>query len=179
MEINELTRSLVRVEDLIKGGENAGALNCLWISQNHALSATKLISDQSKVMTEQALKIKELTERLGYWQKRAESAEAEIKGLDDQDVFKWERTDKNFSTTDPEVAFRWINQGLPTIELYARRVPAKSVPDGFALVPIEPTTAMLDAGVAMALQVSVSGEGGWSKYLSGLWQQMLSAAKGE
>lgn len=76
-EMNELTRSLVRVEEMIKGKLYSGALSCICISQNHALSATKLISDQSKVMTEQALKIKELTERMAYWQKRAEYAERE------------------------------------------------------------------------------------------------------
>lgn len=131
-EMNELTRSLVRVEDLIKNGENAGALNCLWISQNHAISAVKLISDQSKAMTEQALKIKELTERMEYWQKRAESAEADIKELDEQEPV---------AIIGDTYGLFWIgNEAIaPIIErnnlkvgdkLYARPVPAKSVPDG-------------------------------------------------
>lgn len=42
--------------------------------------------------------------------------------------------------------------------------------EGF--VPNEPTEAMVDAGVAMALQVSVHGEGGWSNYVRGLYKQM-------
>jgi hypothetical protein len=49
--------------------------------------------------------------------------------------------------------------------------------DGFVLVPVEPTEAMLDAAVAMALQVSVSGQGGWTKYVAGLYAQMLAAAQ--
>lgn len=43
-------------------------------------------------------------------------------------------------------------------------------------VPVEPTEKMIDAGVAMALQVSVHGYGGWSKYVRALYQQMLSHA---
>lgn len=61
--------------------------------------------------------------------------------------------------------------------IYAHSIPAQSaaIPEGYCLAPKEPTASMLDAGVAMALQVSVHGEGGWSKYLSGLYRQMLSA----
>ena len=54
---------------------------------------------------------------------------------------------------------------------------AKREADGFVLVPVEPTEAMLDAAVAMALQVSVSGQGGWTKYAAGLYAQMLAAAQ--
>lgn len=54
--------------------------------------------------------------------------------------------------------------------------PAQAIPEGYTLAPVEPTPEMLDAGVAMALQVSVHGEGGWSKYLAGLYKQMLSAS---
>ena len=53
---------------------------------------------------------------------------------------------------------------------------AAAIPAGYVLAPTDPTRTMLDAGVAMALQVSVHGEGGWSKYLTGLYKQMLSAA---
>lgn len=52
----------------------------------------------------------------------------------------------------------------------------KLVAAGFQIVPIEPTPSMLDAGVAMALQVSVHGQGGWSKYIAALYAQLLSAA---
>lgn len=51
-----------------------------------------------------------------------------------------------------------------------------AAPGGWKLVPIEPTSAMLDAGVAMALQVSVHGQGGWSKYIAALYAQLLKAA---
>jgi hypothetical protein len=40
----------------------------------------------------------------------------------------------------------------------------------------EPTPAMLDTFVSRALQVSVSGEGGWTQYAIGQWQQMIDAA---
>lgn len=64
----------------------------------------------------------------------------------------------------------------PVRALYAHQLPTKAIPEGYQLAPIEPTESMLDAGVAMALQVSVQGEGGWSKYLRGLYKQMLSAS---
>lgn len=50
------------------------------------------------------------------------------------------------------------------------------IAEGYTVAPFEPTHKMLDAGVAMALQVSVSGEGGWSKYIRGLYRQMISAS---
>jgi len=59
---------------------------------------------------------------------------------------------------------------------YAHPLPAQAIPEGWQLVPVEPAASMIDAGVAMALQVSVHGEGGWSKYLRGLYKQMLSAS---
>lgn len=61
-------------------------------------------------------------------------------------------------------------------EMYCRPLPAQAIPEGWQLVPVEPAASMIDAGVAMALQVSVHGEGGWSKYLSGLYKQMLYAS---
>ena len=62
-------------------------------------------------------------------------------------------------------------------KLYLKPQPAQAaIPNGYCLAPKEPTASMLDAGVAMALQVSVHGEGGWSKYLRGLYKQMLSAS---
>ena len=61
--------------------------------------------------------------------------------------------------------------------LYSAPQPEQAaIPYGYCLAPKEPTASMLDAGVAMALQVSVHGEGGWSKYLLGLYKQMLSAS---
>jgi hypothetical protein len=40
----------------------------------------------------------------------------------------------------------------------------------------EPSEAMLDCGVAFALQVSVSGMGGWSKYVAEKHRAMIDAA---
>ena len=39
----------------------------------------------------------------------------------------------------------------------------------------EPTPIMLDAGVAYALNVSISGAGGWSAYIRAKHQHMLDA----
>lgn len=43
-------------------------------------------------------------------------------------------------------------------------------------MPGEPSDKMLDAGVAMALQVSVHGEGGWSRYIAALYRQLIANA---
>jgi len=43
----------------------------------------------------------------------------------------------------------------------------------------EPTDAMIDAGVAMALQALVHGQGGWSAYIADLHRQMIDAALNE
>lgn len=69
-----------------------------------------------------------------------------------------------------------FKDNLPKGNFYAHPRPAQAIPEGYTLAPVEPTPEMLDAGVAMALQVSVHGEGGWSKYLAGLYKQMLSAS---
>lgn len=40
----------------------------------------------------------------------------------------------------------------------------------------EPSEAMLDCGVAFALQASVAGFGGWTKYITAKHQAMIDAA---
>jgi len=54
--------------------------------------------------------------------------------------------------------------------------PLYAIPSTHRVVPAEPSAAMIDAGVAMALQISVEGEGGWSKYIEALYKQLISAA---
>lgn len=73
---------------------------------------------------------------------------------------------------------RWVSGGfICTVKqgdpIYARPLPA--LPDGYATAPLEPTDAMIDAGVALALQVSVHGQDGWGKYITGLYKQMIAA----
>lgn len=46
----------------------------------------------------------------------------------------------------------------------------------FAVVPIEPTPAMLDVAVSHALMVSLSGDYNWSAYMRDVWLRMVSAA---
>lgn len=57
----------------------------------------------------------------------------------------------------------------------ARATP--KVPEGMAIVPVEPTEEMLKAGVSVALSTSIHGQGGWNGYLLKLYAAMLSAAK--
>ena len=55
-------------------------------------------------------------------------------------------------------------------------LPALSCPDGFRLVPVEPTAEMLDRAVAFALNVTLSGEYNWSAYMRDVWRTMLAAS---
>jgi hypothetical protein len=103
-EMNELNRSLDRVEELMHAKQYSGALTCLGISQNHALTAVKFIKDQAALLTKQQLEyislfgelqaaleekavlVKDVEiqkERADMQYKRAVSAEAEIKELDE------------------------------------------------------------------------------------------------
>ena len=51
------------------------------------------------------------------------------------------------------------------------------IPEGFALVPIEPTDAQLDRAVAFALNVKLSKEYTWSKYATDFYRGMITAYK--
>jgi len=44
------------------------------------------------------------------------------------------------------------------------------------LLPETPTQAMIDAAVAFALNVTVSGQNGWSHYMRDLYETMAKAA---
>lgn len=50
---------------------------------------------------------------------------------------------------------------------------------GFAIVPVEPTEAMVDRFVSRALQVTISDEGSWSNYARNQYKAMLKAAQKE
>lgn len=54
--------------------------------------------------------------------------------------------------------------------------PAPVVPEGYAVVPVEPTPAMLDVAVSHALMVSLSGDYNWSAYMRDVWLRMVAAA---
>lgn len=54
--------------------------------------------------------------------------------------------------------------------------PSAAAPEGFALVPITPSDAMLDRAVAFALNVSVRSDYNWTAYMRDVWARMLSAA---
>lgn len=44
------------------------------------------------------------------------------------------------------------------------------------LVPIEPTTAMLDVAVSHALMVKLSSGYNWTQYMTDVWARMVGAA---
>ena len=48
-------------------------------------------------------------------------------------------------------------------------------PEGYKLVPIEPSNEMLERAVAFALNVQLSGNYGWTQYMLDLWATMLVA----
>jgi len=51
-----------------------------------------------------------------------------------------------------------------------------AIQEAHAIVPIEPTEAMVDRFVSRALCVSVEGEGGWSKYAQEQYKAMIEAS---
>ena len=81
--MSELLSALNRAETLINQGEKQGAINILWVAIDHAKAAEQLLAAQTKSMTEAHLKIKELTERLSYWERRARSYESRLIELGD------------------------------------------------------------------------------------------------
>ena len=50
---------------------------------------------------------------------------------------------------------------------------ARQVSHDNVIAPIIPTAKMLDVAVSYALNVSVHGEGGWSKYMANIYQRMI------
>lgn len=52
-----------------------------------------------------------------------------------------------------------------------------ALPETHVVAPREPSIAMVDAGVAMAMQVSASAPGGWSEYVRALYKQMINEIK--
>lgn len=59
----------------------------------------------------------------------------------------------------------------------ARAAMTLAIPEGYALVPVEPTPEMLDCAVSFALNVSLSGEYNWSAYMRDVWLRMTAAAQ--
>ena len=51
-----------------------------------------------------------------------------------------------------------------------------AVPDGWKLVPVEPTVGMLDIAVSHALAVSLSRDYDWSAYMRDVWMRMVEAS---
>jgi hypothetical protein len=62
-------------------------------------------------------------------------------------------------------------------EYIVTSTPQPVVPEGYVLVPMEPTPEMLSAGIDVALWSSVHGRGGWNNYIDALYKAMLSAGK--
>ena len=53
----------------------------------------------------------------------------------------------------------------------------QQLPEGYVLAPVEPTEAMLDAGVAVAFAASVHGKKGWNNYMKALYRAFIAAAQ--
>lgn len=53
----------------------------------------------------------------------------------------------------------------------------QQLPEGYVLVPVEPTEAMIDMGVALAFSASVHGKGGWNHYMKALYRAFIAAAQ--
>jgi hypothetical protein len=73
----------------------------------------------------------------------------------------------------PEARKKDEAMGWRFTPLYAAPQPA--IPEGYALVPVEPTPEMLDRGVAFALNVTLSGDYTWSDYIADMYRHMLAA----
>jgi hypothetical protein len=145
--------------------------------------------------------IKQLIQKL----KAAEAENFELRQQLTATDISWQNAEQIIRDAREQKPYYHLNDGVGFIPLYKNPVPAMpapkqgyntdsdevfgvelsvygappqaaAIPEGYVLAPADPTSTMLDAGVAMALQVSVHGEGGWSKYLTGLYKQMLSAA---
>lgn len=124
-EMNELTRSLEEVQKMIEDGASFGA-HRLWTPPEHARQAVLLIKAQAALLTKQQLEIITLKkdveiqkERADMQYKRAESAEAEIKELDEQEPFKF--ISDSGDVRDAADAHNEFECFTP---LYARPVPA-------------------------------------------------------
>lgn len=50
------------------------------------------------------------------------------------------------------------------------------VPDGWVLVPVEPTPSQLDVAVSFALNVRICSDYNWSAYMRDVYARMLAAA---
>lgn len=86
--MNELQRSIARIEDMLNSGQIEGAKHLLYIAQGHAQSVTDLISAQVMSMTEQQLKINKLNadvamykERMEHWKRRCRSIEDDARNI--------------------------------------------------------------------------------------------------
>lgn len=101
-------------------------------------------------------------------------------------------TDKSATTYSEQVSERWRSKNWPVTPLFTRPAPAinlaELVPDGWKLVPIEPTERMVIDGFESAPTVLFSKLGEWEAYeaMSGCqraahltrlcWAAMLAAA---
>ena len=48
-----------------------------------------------------------------------------------------------------------------------------AIPDSCVIAPFEPTCEMLNAGVSLAIKISVHGQDGWHNYIAALYKELL------
>jgi hypothetical protein len=115
-------------------------------------------------------------------QSQLKKIEAELAALGKQEPVAWIVEHDDYPTEvelineldhAPEIIGQEEAMGWRFTQLYTAPQPA--IPEGFALVPVEPTPEILDRGVAFALNVTLSGDYTWSDYIADMYRHMLAA----
>lgn len=101
---------------------------------------------------------------------------------------RWRRGDKRMKQPDPTEIGELLDSAADRLEVLERehqeyfdrwhderrkREALELAPDGFALVPLEPTAAQLDTAVAFALNVKLSEGYMWSHYMRDVYKRMI------
>ena len=101
---------------------------------------------------------------------------AKIEAMEKQVPYCWTTSPPSghYSRFNPEVD-RWIENGWTVVPLYALpgAQPDQSVPDGWQLVPVEPTEEMIDKVIDERLAALVSGK---DHSMLDIYRAMLAAA---
>lgn len=91
----------------------------------------------------------------------------------------WRSSDAHGVKLNTEQALELLRDALGVeVEIAATPTaePAvEAVPKGWKLVPVEPSSDMLDRAVAFALMSVLTGDYKWSQYMTDLWGRFLSA----
>jgi len=121
---------------------------------------------------------------LGTWRRAATQAEGDIEELLESHPPAPEHSGerpapmtREFCAAFPGTVAGIINELAQQIDAATTTAePAvEAVPKGWKLVPVEPSSDMLDRAVAFALMSVLTGDYKWSQYMTDLWGRFLSA----